>query len=86
MPANSLATIVQSIMRVIETGIEDGKEATSFDSTYVDVTCIVTSNTGKTSLVAGEPPIPTTTQVFAAIFSGCNTSMQPPNVGKRLTV
>lgn len=60
LPTDSLTTIVQSIIGVIEIGMEDGEEATSFDSTYVDVTCIVTSNTGGTSLVAGEPPTPTT--------------------------
>lgn len=41
-------------MTLVKIGMEDGEEVSSFDSDYVDVSCIVTSDTGGISLAAGE--------------------------------
>lgn len=46
--------MVHSIMTLLENGLEDGEEAGVFDSTYVDVSCAVTSDTNGTTLIAGE--------------------------------
>lgn len=54
LPTDSLPTIVQSIMRLVETGMEDGEQAESLDSEYLDVTCVVTSDIDGINLVAGE--------------------------------
>lgn len=44
----------------METGIEDGEEAATFASTYVNVTCVVTSDTGNIDVIAGERKNPLT--------------------------
>lgn len=41
-------------MTLMEIGTEDGEEAATFDSTYVNVSCIVTSDTDGVTATAGE--------------------------------
>lgn len=41
-------------MWLMETDLEDGQEAFSLNSEYVDVTCKVSSDTGGLILIAGE--------------------------------
>lgn len=41
-------------MILVEIGMEDGEAVASYDSGYVDVSCIVTSDTGGVRLAAGE--------------------------------
>lgn len=41
-------------MDLMEAGVEDGEEAATFDSTYVNVSCVVTSDTDGISSTAGE--------------------------------
>lgn len=41
-------------MALMEGGVEDGEEAATFDSTYVNVSCVVTSDTDGISSTAGE--------------------------------
>ncbi|CAM9102892.1 unnamed protein product [Laminaria digitata] len=50
----NFTSIVQSIMALMEGGVEDGEEAATFDSTYVNVSCVVTSDTDGISSTAGE--------------------------------
>lgn len=46
--------MVNSVMSLMENGREDGEEAGTFDSTYVDVSCVVTSDTDGMIFAAGE--------------------------------
>lgn len=49
-----LPTIVESLLTLTGAGLEDGEEARSYDSEYVAVSCLVTSDSGGMSLSAGE--------------------------------
>ena len=50
--------MVNSVMALMENGLEDGEEAGNFDSTYVDVSCVVTSDTAGMTFAAGERACP----------------------------
>lgn len=52
--------MVNSIMSMMEKSLEDGEEAGTFDSAYVDVSCVVTSDTDGMTFVAGERACPNT--------------------------
>ena len=52
--------MVNSIMSLMEKGLEDGEEAGKFDSAYVDVSCVVTSDTDGMTFAAGERACPNT--------------------------
>lgn len=49
-----LPTIVETILTLTKTGLEDGEEASSYASDYVAVSCLVTSDSGGMSVSAGE--------------------------------
>lgn len=50
--------MANSIMALMANGLEDGEEARNFDSIYVDVSCIVTSDTDGMIFAAGERACP----------------------------
>lgn len=52
--AVSLSGILQSFTSLAAIGLEDGEEATTYESQHVNVTCLVTSSPGGAAISAGK--------------------------------
>lgn len=59
-------------MTLLENGLEDGEEAGNFDSIYVDVSCVVTSDTDGMTFAAGERASPNAScRCYVGIVKRC---------------